>query len=58
MTAEIADAANAKGWRTKQTTARRTAERRGGNLWTARQVLAMLRNPASALTRNDPVVLD
>ncbi len=46
MTAEIADAANAKGWRTKQTTARRTAERRGGNLWTARQVLATLRNPA------------
>lgn len=43
--AEIADGANAKGWRTKQTTARRTARTRGGNLWTARQVIAKLRNP-------------
>ena len=43
--AEIADAANAKGWRTKETTARRTAKRHGGNLWTARQVIATLRNP-------------
>lgn len=43
--AEIADAANANGWRTKQRTARRTGTRHGGNLWTARQVIATLRNP-------------
>jgi hypothetical protein len=43
--AEIADAANAKGWRTKATIARRTAKQHGGNLWTARQVIATLRNP-------------
>ena len=43
--AEIADAANANGWRTKQHTARRTGTRHGGNLWTARQVIATLRNP-------------
>lgn len=43
--AEIADAANAKGWRTKRTTNRRTAKQRGGNLWTARQVVETLRNP-------------
>jgi len=45
MPAEIADAANAQGWRTKEATARRTAKQRGGNLWTARQVIATLRNP-------------
>jgi DNA invertase Pin-like site-specific DNA recombinase len=43
--AEIADAANAKGWRTKETTGRRTAKHHGGSLWTARQVIATLRNP-------------
>lgn len=43
--AEIADDANANGWRTKERTARRTAKTRGGNLWTARQVIATLRNP-------------
>ena len=43
--AEIADGANANGWRTKKTTARRTARTRGGNLWTARQVITTLRNP-------------
>ncbi|MBZ5623707.1 MAG: recombinase family protein [Acidobacteriia bacterium] len=43
--AEIADAANAKGWRTKETTGRRTAKQHGGNVWTARQVIATLRNP-------------
>jgi DNA invertase Pin-like site-specific DNA recombinase len=43
--AEIADAANARNWRTKERTARRTAKRHGGNLWTARQVIATLRNP-------------
>jgi hypothetical protein len=34
--AEIADGANANGWRTKKTTARRTARMRRGNLWKAR----------------------
>ena len=43
--AEIADAANVKGWRTKATIARRMAKHHGGNLWTARQVIATLRNP-------------
>jgi site-specific DNA recombinase len=43
--AEIADAANARGWRTKERTGRRTGKRHGGNLWTARQVIATLRNP-------------
>ena len=43
--AEIADGANANGWRTKKTTARRTGRTRGGNLWTARQVITTLRNP-------------
>jgi site-specific DNA recombinase len=43
--AEIADAANANGWRTKRTTAQRTAKTRGGNPWTARQVITTLRNP-------------
>lgn len=43
--AEIADDANANGQRTKERTARRTTRTRGGNLWTARQVIATLRNP-------------
>jgi hypothetical protein len=43
--AGIADAANANGWRTKEHAARRTGKRHGGNLWTARQVIATLRNP-------------
>lgn len=43
--AEIADQANANGWRTKERTVRRTGKRHGGNLWTARQVIATLRNP-------------
>ena len=42
--AEIADA-NTNGWRTKERTARRTANTRSGNPWTARQVVATLRNP-------------
>ena len=42
---EIADGANVKGWRTKEHTDRRTGTRRGGNPWTARQVIATLRNP-------------
>lgn len=44
--AEIADEANANGWRTKDRATRWTAETCGGNLWTARQVIATLRNPA------------
>lgn len=44
--AEIADEANANGWRTKERAARRTAKTCGGNLWTARQVIATLRNRA------------
>jgi hypothetical protein len=43
--AEIADAANGKGWRTKETTGSRTAKHHGGSPWTARQVIATLRNP-------------
>ncbi|MBM3812459.1 MAG: recombinase family protein [Acidimicrobiia bacterium] len=43
--AEIADDANANGWRTKERVARRSAKAFGGNLWTARQVIATLRNP-------------
>jgi len=47
--AEIADGANASGWRTKKTTARGTARTRRGNLWTARQVIATLRNPCTSV---------
>ena len=43
--AEIAKAANERGWRTKITVGRRNGKRNGGGLWTARQVLATLRNP-------------
>lgn len=43
--AEIAEDANANGWRTKERVARRSAKACGGNLWTARQVIATLRNP-------------
>ena len=42
--AEIADDANANG-RTKARTARQSGKAFGGNLWTARQVIATLRNP-------------
>jgi hypothetical protein len=45
LPAAIADAANGRGWRTKMTVGRRTANQRGGNLWTARQVVATLSNP-------------
>ena len=38
-------AARDRGCRTKDSTARRSARTRGGNLWTARQVIATLRNP-------------
>jgi len=37
LPAAIADAANRRGWRTKATVGRHTANQRGGNLWTARQ---------------------
>jgi DNA invertase Pin-like site-specific DNA recombinase len=43
--AEIAEGANVKGWRTKEHTGRRSGTKRGGNPWTARQVIATLRNP-------------
>jgi len=45
LPAAIADAANRRGGRTKATVRRRTANQRGGNLWTARQVVATLSNP-------------
>ena len=45
LPAAIADAANRRGARTKMTVGRRTANQRGGNLWTARQVVATLSNP-------------
>jgi hypothetical protein len=40
----IAESANSRGWRTKIMVARQTEKRRGGNLWTARQVVATLSN--------------
>jgi site-specific DNA recombinase len=40
----IAESANSRGWRTKIMVARHTAKQRGGNLWTARQVVAPLSN--------------
>lgn len=43
--ADIADDANANGWRTKERVARRSAKAFGVNLWTACQVIATLRNP-------------
>jgi site-specific DNA recombinase len=43
--AEIADATNSRGWLTKERTQRRTDKRHGSNQWTARQVIATLRNP-------------
>ena len=43
--ADIAVAANGLGYRTKVSVALRTGNNRGGNLWTARQVVATLRNP-------------
>ena len=46
LPAEIARVANEQGWRTKITTGRHTGKSHGGGLWTARQVLATLRNPA------------
>ena len=43
--ASISTAANTKGWRTKLRTGRRSGKHHGGNLWTARQIVAILRNP-------------
>jgi site-specific DNA recombinase len=43
--AAIADKANSRGWRTKTSVALLTGKQHGGNPWTARQVLATLRNP-------------
>ncbi|MCC6392599.1 MAG: recombinase family protein [Bryobacterales bacterium] len=45
LPAEIAQAANERGWRTKITAGRRNGKLHGGGLWTARQILATLRNP-------------
>jgi hypothetical protein len=42
--ASIATAANAKGWRTKLRTGRRSGKHHGGIPWTARQIVATLRN--------------
>jgi site-specific DNA recombinase len=43
--ASIAKAANARGFRTKLIVNARSGVQHGGNSWTARQVLATLRNP-------------
>jgi DNA invertase Pin-like site-specific DNA recombinase len=43
--ADIAAEANGLGYRTKVSVALRTGNKRGGNSWTARQVVATLRNP-------------
>jgi DNA invertase Pin-like site-specific DNA recombinase len=42
---EIARIANDNNWRTKKRKAKRSGKESGGNLWTARQVLATLSNP-------------
>ena len=42
---DIAEAANGLGYRTKVSVSLRTGNMRDGNLWTARQVVATLRNP-------------
>ena len=43
--AEVVYLANVRGWRTKERVAHRSDNRRPGNRWTARQVIATLRNP-------------
>jgi DNA invertase Pin-like site-specific DNA recombinase len=43
--AEIARRINHLGWRTKQWVSRRSGKEIGGGRWTARRVLALLRNP-------------
>jgi site-specific DNA recombinase len=43
--AKIADQANERGWLTKVRVGIRPARKQGGNPWTARQVVATLRNP-------------
>jgi site-specific DNA recombinase len=43
--AEIANRANGRGWCTKERHALGRTGKRGGNQWTARQVIATLRNP-------------
>jgi len=44
----IADKINGKGWRTKRYVAWRSGRTHGGRLWTARQVVELLRNPVYA----------
>jgi len=43
--AEIASRINHLGWRTKQWTAKRSGQVRGGGKWTPRQVVSLLHNP-------------
>ncbi len=43
--AEIAKRINHLGWRTKQWTAKRSGQVRGGGKWTPRQVVSLLHNP-------------
>ena len=45
---QIAAYANKRRWATKTYVSRSTAERLGGNPWTARQILELLRNPVYA----------
>jgi len=52
----IAESANSRGWRTKIMLARQTAKRGGGNLWTARQVVATLRNQVYVQRLNDGTI--
>lgn len=64
--ASIATAANENGWRTKLRTGRHGGHHIGGNIWTARQVVATLRNPVyigqfrekqgMRLGKHDPIV--
>ena len=52
----IAESANSRGWRRKIMVARQTARRRGGNLWTARQVVATFGNQVYIGRLNDGTI--
>ncbi len=52
----IAESANIRSWRTKITVARQTEKRRGGNLWTARQVVETLSNQGYVGRLNDGTI--
>jgi DNA invertase Pin-like site-specific DNA recombinase len=45
LPSDIAALINELGWRTKQYTTKRTGKVRGGNPWTPRQILDLLKNP-------------